>query len=110
MQYFYRAKLAASRQPPERRLTWLESLDQDERADWVSAFRDSAKPLGLVIQETMQKRDAHWMAQSRPQAQVSLTNSGQHLGDTSPGLKKGFDFHPPIPPQSSSENIEFDCF
>ena len=53
MQYFYRAKLAASRQPPERRLTWLESLDQDERADWVSAFRDSAKPLSLVVQETM---------------------------------------------------------
>ena len=57
--YFFRAKKYAASIPVGRRLSWLQSKDEDERGEWVTRFRESTKPLGLVTQEVMQSRDAH---------------------------------------------------
>ncbi len=62
MAYWWRAHAAAHRIPAPQRLAWLESRDCAERAVWVTEFRDSDRSLGLVIRDTMQRRDAHWMA------------------------------------------------
>ncbi len=62
MAYWWRAHAAAHRIPAPQRLARLESRDCAERAVWVTDFRDSDRSLGFVIRDTMQRRDAHWMA------------------------------------------------
>ncbi len=62
MAYLWRAHAAAHRIPAPQRLAWLESRDCAERAVWVTDFRDSDRSLGSVIRDTLQRRDAHWMA------------------------------------------------
>jgi hypothetical protein len=70
--YFYRAKRGAARLAPDDRLDWVQYLDGDERALWVSQFRDSDRSLGAVIKDVMQLRDAHWIPhRSMPRAVVS---------------------------------------
>ncbi|CAJ1454202.1 unnamed protein product [Effrenium voratum] len=41
----------------------LEHQDAQERAQWVQLYRQSQRPLGEIIQEVMQQRDAHWAAE-----------------------------------------------
>ena len=61
MEYFYRAKRSASQIQPQKRLAWLQHRDTEERAVWVSKFRESTKTLGSVVREVMNLRDAHWI-------------------------------------------------
>eukprot|EP00439_Symbiodinium_sp_Y106_P077417 s887_g16.t1 len=61
MEYFYRAKCSASQIQPQKRLAWLQHRDTEERAAWVSKFRESTKTLGSVVREVMNLRDAHWI-------------------------------------------------
>ena len=61
MEYFYRAKCSASQIQPQKRLAWLQHRDTEERAVWVSKFRESTKTLGSVVREVMNLRDAHWI-------------------------------------------------
>ena len=60
-EYFYRAKRSASQIQPQKRLAWLQHRDTEERAVWVSKFRESTKTLGSVVREVMNLRDAHWI-------------------------------------------------
>ena len=60
MEYFWRAKRACHAQAPSNKLRWIEKQDVSERAQWVTAFRDSEDTLGTVISNTMNLRDAHW--------------------------------------------------
>ncbi len=62
MAHWWRAHAASHRIPASQRLAWLETRDTAERAVWVTEFRGSDRSLGLVIKDTMQRRDAHWMA------------------------------------------------
>ena len=61
MEYFYRAKRSVSQIQPQKRLAWLQHRDTEERAVWVSKFRESTKTLGSVVREVMNLRDAHWI-------------------------------------------------
>ena len=61
METFYRAKRSASQIQPQKRLAWLQHRDTEERAAWVSKFRESTKTLGAVVREVMNLRDAHWI-------------------------------------------------
>lgn len=61
MEYFYRAKRSVAQITPQKRLHWLQHRDLEERAVWVSKFRESTKTLGQVVREVMDLRDAHWI-------------------------------------------------
>ncbi|CAJ1459720.1 unnamed protein product [Effrenium voratum] len=57
-------------------LTWLEQQDTQERALWVQVYRQSQRPLGDIIKEVMQQRDAHWMTEKlRLAEQVRVDNA-----------------------------------
>ena len=71
--YFYRAKRTAGQLPHGKRLSWLQCRDAEERAAWVSRFRESHDTLGHVIKETMVARDAHWIPALTP---ATLASSG----------------------------------
>lgn len=64
MAYFFRAKRASAVLPTNKRLEWLQARDTEERAEWVSRFRETTMPLGAVIKEVMVARDAHWLLAS----------------------------------------------
>ena len=59
--YLIRARKAAFSMPPNKRLPWIQARDAEERAEWVSKFREGTKSLGTVIRELMEARDAHWL-------------------------------------------------
>lgn len=59
MAYHFRAKRTSSQLPMAKRLGWLQQRDLEERAEWVSRFRESQSTLGMVIKEVMAQRDAH---------------------------------------------------
>ena len=42
----------------------MQARDTEERAEWVSRFRETTLPLGAVIKEVMVARDAHWLLAS----------------------------------------------
>ena len=46
MAYFFRAKRASAVLPTSKRLEWLQARDTEERAEWVSRFRETTLPLG----------------------------------------------------------------
>ncbi|CAE7839226.1 unnamed protein product [Symbiodinium sp. CCMP2592] len=66
--YYYRARKAAMQVAPAQRLSWLQHRDAEERAEWVSRFREGTRTLGAVIKEVMEARDAHWLAPALPEA------------------------------------------
>ncbi|CAE7251852.1 unnamed protein product [Symbiodinium sp. CCMP2592] len=66
--YYYRARKAAMQVAPAQRLGWLQHRDAEERAEWVSRFREGTRTLGAVIKEVMEARDAHWLAPALPEA------------------------------------------
>ncbi|CAE7218895.1 FCPB [Symbiodinium sp. CCMP2592] len=49
--YYYRARKAAMQVAPAQRLSWLQHRDAEERAEWVSRFREGTRTLGAVIKE-----------------------------------------------------------
>ena len=61
MAYFLRAKRTASQLHPSKRLTWVMARDSEERAEWVSRFREGTATLGTVVKEVFSARDAHWI-------------------------------------------------
>ncbi|CAJ1339037.1 unnamed protein product [Effrenium voratum] len=60
MRYHARARRTSASLPYASRLAWLQQRDTEERADWVSRFRESNLTLGQVIKATY-KADAHWV-------------------------------------------------
>ena len=48
MSYFYRVSRCAARVPSHLKLAWLERVEVDERAAWVSAFRVGQASLGKI--------------------------------------------------------------
>ena len=63
MTYHMRAKKMTMLQPENQRLKWLEAQDTADRAMWVELYRNGSDTLGVVIQNVMQHRDAHWSSQ-----------------------------------------------
>ena len=61
MRYHARARRTSASLPHASRLAWLLQRDTEERADWVSRFRESTLTLGQVIKATYEARDAHWV-------------------------------------------------
>ncbi|CAE7240678.1 unnamed protein product [Symbiodinium sp. CCMP2592] len=58
--YYYRARKAAMQVAPAQRLSWLQHRDAEERAEWVSRFREGDP-------DVMEARDAHWLAPALPE-------------------------------------------
>ena len=63
MSYYLRAKRTANLVPATKRLAWLQARDAEERAEWVSRFREGTSSLGSVIRMVYMARDAHWIPQ-----------------------------------------------
>lgn len=63
MSYYLRAKRTSNLMPAAKRLAWLQARDAEERAEWVSRFRERASSLGSVIRTVYLARDAHWIPQ-----------------------------------------------
>ena len=66
MSYYYRALKVAEGVPYNGRLAYIQRLDTEDRAEWVQLFREGNLTLGQVIQQIMQKRDAHWVPPPAP--------------------------------------------
>ena len=84
MAYFFRAKRTSAALPAGKRLEWLQARDTDERAEWVSKFRESTLPLGAVIKEIMTTRDAHWILAPAMCAAVAEVPSASGGGGSPP--------------------------
>ena len=78
---------------PSRRLQWLQAKDVEERSEWVTRFREGTSPLGVVIKQVMEARDAHWVVTSA--ATANGAGEQQATGGT------GQASLPPPPPQVS---------
>jgi len=63
MSYYLRAKRTSNLIPAAKRLAWLQARDAEERAEWVSRFREGTSSLGSVIRTVYLARDAHWIPQ-----------------------------------------------
>ena len=61
MRYHARARRTSASLPHASRLAWLLQRDTEERADWVSRFRESTLTLGQVIKATYEAREARWV-------------------------------------------------
>ena len=59
-----RAKKMTMVQPGSQKLKWLETQDTADRGMWVESYRNGSDTLGVVIQNTMYHRDAHWSSQA----------------------------------------------
>ena len=79
MRYHARARRTSASLPHASRLAWLLQRDTEERADWVSRFRESTLTLGQVIKATYEARDAHW---SRPATSRRPPRSASQAGST----------------------------
>ena len=91
MAYFFRAKRASAVLPTSKRLEWLQARDTEERAEWVSRFRETTLPLGAVIKEVMVARDAHWLLASPAAAsgaEVPLTSLAGGSPAKSPAISQ----------------------
>ena len=93
MAYYFRAKKCVTALPPSRRLHWLQAKDVEERSEWVTRFREGTSPLGVIIKQVMEARDAHWVVTSA--AVTSGAGEQQATGGTGQAAL------PPPPPQIS---------
>ena len=66
MRYHARARRTSASLPYASRLAWLQQRDTEERADWVSRFRESNLTLGQVIKATYEDRTSFVGAQGAP--------------------------------------------
>lgn len=81
MKYFARAKRVTMQLPASKCLAWLQMKDTGERSEWVSKFRESTRSLGVVVKETYEARDAHWV--------ITSTGDAQHGGQGSQPSQAG---------------------
>ena len=58
--YYFRAARAIKPVPKAIQLDWLETKDSEERAVWVSRFRNGNETLGEVVKALMETRAANW--------------------------------------------------
>ena len=58
--YYFRAARAIKPVPKAIQLDWLETKDSEERAVWVSRFRNGNETLGEVVKAVMEIRAANW--------------------------------------------------
>ena len=98
MEYFYRAKRSVAQLQPAKRLQWLQHRDLEERAVWVSKFRESTKTLGQVVREVMNLRDAHWI----PSQAVPAAPAGPDMVQTPPSKTTNLGGGTPPPPNKPS--------
>ncbi|CAE7784750.1 unnamed protein product, partial [Symbiodinium sp. KB8] len=98
MEYFYRAKRSVAQLQPAKRLQWLQHRDHEERAVWVSKFRESTKTLGQVVREVMNLRDAHWI----PSQAVPAAPAGPDMLQTPPSKTTNPGGGTPPPPDKPS--------
>lgn len=70
MSYYFRAKRTAQQTPHSRRLVWLAARDAEERAEWVSRYRESTLTMGQVVKEIFAARDAHWITSAAAPPEV----------------------------------------
>ena len=49
LSYYLRAKRSAMQITSSKRLSWLQSRDAEERAEWVTRFREGTSSLGQVV-------------------------------------------------------------
>ena len=99
--YHLRAKRTCAQIPAGRRLAWLTARDADERAEWVSRFRESTLSFGQVVKQVFAARDAHWIpaASTMPaDIQPSAINPtpGPPKGQIQPGSGSQFSLGKPI--------------
>ena len=80
MAYFHRAKKTTCMLPVGKRLPWLQLRDSEERAEWVSRYRESTLTLGQVVKEVFGARDAHWIPTLSAPAAVLPMGSGSGEG------------------------------
>jgi len=69
MGYFFKTEeraMAAYAAAPTEALSWVIVRDEQERARWVEAMRNSASTLGEAIQQTMREREAMWCTLPAP--------------------------------------------
>ena len=64
--YYLRAKRTTMQVTLGRRLQWLQARDAEERAEWVTRYRESTLPLGQIVKEVFAARDAHWLPMAAP--------------------------------------------
>eukprot|EP00434_Breviolum_minutum_P039089 symbB.v1.2.034695.t1/scaffold4526.1/size39880/1 len=64
--YYLRAKRTTMQVALGRRLQWLQARDAEERAEWVTRYRESTLPLGQIVKEVFAARDAHWLPMASP--------------------------------------------
>lgn len=80
LSYYLRAKRSAVQITSSKRLSWLQSRDAEERAEWVTRFREGTSSLGQVVKAVYSARDAHWLpmtgstAQEVPQTPSSVAS------------------------------------
>ena len=105
MAYFYRAKRTISQLPHTKRLAWLQNRDAEERAEWVSKFRESQDSLGQVIKDTMVARDAHWIPAIA--ASIPVGTSGTSVSDVkTPAMSNHFALGKPIQGRSVAKVLK----
>jgi hypothetical protein len=73
MKYHTRATLRVRGLPARQALEWLHTRDIAERTMWVDKYRNSDKPLGLVIEEVFNMREGLW---NPPEAVVAIPAGG----------------------------------
>ena len=73
MSNYFRAKRTAQQIPHSRRMVWLAARDAEERAEWVSRYRESTLTLGQVFAA----RDAHWITSSAAPQEVVAKASAE---------------------------------
>ena len=99
--YYERAKEKTLALPPRRQLAFLQQRDEEERTQWVDAYRHSIRGLGQCIFEVFHRRQALWEVQLDGQAprQANLADadysSSEQIGaDTSAAALQ--DGSPPV--------------
>jgi hypothetical protein len=96
MRYWFRCKRTAMSVVEPQRYIHLLTLDEAERAEWVSRFCQGTDSLGKVIDQVYRERDAHWTVfrpamqeASRPAPSVSSTASRSSKGRWEHSLRDG---------------------
>ena len=60
-EYYDRAIKSIGDLPFQSRYSWLRQRDTEERTVWSQKYRETRRPLGKIIKETMIERETLWM-------------------------------------------------
>ena len=82
LRYHGRAQNRAAQLPAHMALDWVRERDVAERTMWIEQHRATQKTLGVVIQETYERREAQWdlpvfTAQPAPARQLERETPGR---------------------------------